>query len=521
MLTSALALLLFAPPTPTATAPGPATAEAPAADYTLEQAKADVEVVLVDRGRAYLDARARLEDHPELAAEAVIARLEGVPAPGPEKRDRLLNVLAALGRPEFVDLFAEQLRAAMLQDRPIELWMQLLRRQGAVATQALIKLVGDRELSNEQRGLLLDTLVELTDRESLSELLVMVGRGSTELQHILRRALIRRSRANAGDSSAIAAGLDAHLDASGDDEARFAQLLIVRAACCAVDPGFEARLEALAGDPAAPFMVRVAAIDGLGRLGLGEAVLAGIAREQASAAMAGTQTSEILLTLAVEALPAGSAAGLSDELGLTAAEAPRLAELGYRLGSLGSDYAWLASSQTHVWPEVRRAALARVGEAGPCDKAITRQLGTIAGPVSGGGEEDARVGRAAVGALGRCGDELAFKLLRELLEDTGVDVSQRAEAARQLAEHDARGADHVAELLLDGRFPDLARELALALGHAPAPSETVRDALCRVARANPMVAATAHQSLAKLFPGEGCEADPSGEDSNDIPVDED
>jgi hypothetical protein len=519
MLTGALALLLFSPP---ATAPAPAAAPAEAAieaaaqtaDYSVEQAKADVEVVLVDRGKAYLEARARLEEHPQQAAEAVIARLEGVPAPGPDKRDRLLNVLAALGQPEYVELFAAQLRVAMIQDRSVELWMQLLRRQGPAATKALVALVGDRELSNQQRGMLLDALVELSARDTLAELMVMVGRGSTELQHALRRALIRRSRANADDSSAIAAGIDANLDADLDanpgEHLRVAQLVILRAACCAVDPGFQARLEALASDPGAAFPVRVAAIDGLGRLGLGEPVLATLVREQAAAALAGTQASEVLMTLALEALPVAAAAKLAEELKLLAAAAPRLAALGYQLAPLAADHSWLAASQTHAWPEVRRAALTRVGEAGPCQKPTIRELAGIAGPISAGGDKDARVGRAAVGALGRCGDALAFKTLRELLEDTGVDLTQRAEAARQLAEHDPKGADHVAALLIDNRFPDLAREFAFALGHAPSPSETVQDALCRVSRANPMVASTAYQSLNKLFPGQGCEAD-SGE----------
>jgi hypothetical protein len=505
VLTLALAACLFAPPDPAPTEP--ASIVAPAEEYTLERAAADVEVILVDRGKAYLDARARLEDHPKLAAKAVIARLEAVPAPGPDKRDRLLNVLAALAQPEYVGMFGQQLRAAMLHDRPTELWMQLLRKQGAAATPVLIELVGDRELSNEQRSALLESLVELTAREDLTELMVMVGRGSVELQGTLRRALIRRSHANADDSRAIAAGLDEHLDADAepDDERRIAQLLILRAACCAVDEGFSARLEALAAAADSPFVVRVAAIDGLGRLGLGGDTLAALVREQSKAALAGSQAGEILVSLALEALPASAAAPLTAELSLLDAEAPRLAELGYRHAKLGSDHAWLAGSQTHVWPEVRKAALARVAESGGCEKPTIRQLVRIAGPVSGGGDQDGRVGRAAVGALGRCGGPLAFKALRELLDDTGVDHLQRAEAARQLAEHDPTGADYIAELLLAGRSHDLAREFVLALGHAAEPSDLVRDALCRVSRVNPMVASSAHESLARLFPGEGCE----------------
>jgi hypothetical protein len=498
----ALLVTLFAPPT-TKAPPEPAPAEAPS--YDLATAQADVETILVDRGKAYLDARARLEQHPALAAEAIVARLDGVPPPGPEKHDRLLNVLGSLGRPEDLAMFGEQLRRAMLQERPTELWMQMLRRQGAAATKVLIGLVGDRELSNEQRAELLEALVELTATDEIGELMAMVGRGATELQDTLRRAVIRRARGNVDDRAAIASGIDAGLDRDADDEARLAQLLILRAACCDVDDGFTARLEALAETAQAPFQVRVAAIDALTRLGLGVDVLERVIREQAKPALGGSQAGEILVSLALEAVPPERARALVSELGLLTAEAPRLAALGYRFATLASDHAWIAQSQQHPWPEVRKAALARVAENGRCDKTTLRTLGELAGPISAGGEKDARVGRAAVGAIGRCGDEAAFKLLRELLEDTAVDITQRAEAARQLAEHDPTGADFVADLLLANAYPDLARELVSALGHAAEPNETVRDALCRVGRANPMVASTAHESLSKLFPGEGCD----------------
>lgn len=504
MLTIALVLQLFAPPDSSAITEPPASS-APASDYDLEQARADVEVILVDRGRAYLDSRARLEDHPALAAEAIVARLEAVPAPGPEKRDRLLHVLASLKQPEHAVMFGQQLRAAMIHGRPIDTWMQLLRKQGAAATAVLIDLVGDRELDNEQRGLLLEALVELTSRDKLGELMAMVGRGSVELQAVLRRAVIRRSKQDAEDGRMIAAGIDEDLDTDAGDEGRAAQLLILRAACCTVDSLFTARLESLVADESSPFVVRVAAIDSLGRHGLGEGVLTALVRAQSKAALAGSQAGEVLVALALEALPKPASAALAEELALIDAEAPRLAELAYRLVALDPDHRWLEHSQTHTWPEVRRAALARVGESGPCEKPSVRTLTRIASPISNGGDKDARVGREAVRALGRCGDPLAFKSLRELLDNTSVDITQRAEAARQLAEHDPDGAEYVAGLLLANRFPDLARELALALGHAPEPSELVFDALCRIARANPMVASTAHQSLTRLAPGEGCD----------------
>ncbi|PRQ01178.1 HEAT repeat domain-containing protein [Enhygromyxa salina] len=504
MLSVALILQLFAPPV-AAPAGEPAVAQAPVDAYDLEAATRDVEVILIDRGKPYLEARARLEAYPALAAEAVVARLEAVPAPGPEKRDRLLNVLAALKRPEHVAMFGEQLRRAMLQDRPTELWLQLLRRQGSAATPVLIGLVGDRELSNEQRSLLIEALVDATASDELGALMAMVGRGASELQDALRRAVIRRARERSDDQAAIAAGIDDDLDTDASDAGRLAQLLILRAACCDVDDGFTARLEAVLSDPAAPFQVQVAAIDGLDRLERGAGVLEAMVRAQGKAALEGAQAAEILVALALEALPADTAASLGAELALISSEAPRLAQLGYRFAALAPDHSWLAASQRHAWPEVRKTALTRVADSGGCDKTTVRALTSIAGPVSAGGERDARVGRAAVTALGRCNDPNAYKALRELLDNSGVDLTQRAEAARQLVEHDPGGADLIAESLLEGRYPDLARDLVVALGHASSPSETVRDALCRTSRANPMVAATAGETVARLFPGEGCE----------------
>ena len=495
--------LLFAPPSPAGGGEPSAKVDE---SYDQARARADVELILSDRGRAYLDARARLEANPVLAAEAVMARLEAVPAPGPDQRNRLLNVLAALGQPEHVAMFADQLRIALIQGRPVDLWLELLRRQGAAAAPALLELVGDRELSNQARGDLLELLVELTARDQLGALLASVGRGAEALQDRLRRAVISRAHRNSRDAETIAASLDTALDADPGDERRTAQLLILRAACCQVDEGFVDRLRATVADDAQPFQVRVAAIDGLRRLELGGEELAELARRQAPAAGGGSQSAEILLALALDALPRGEAEALASELALVEADAPRLAELGYRYAKLGPALGWLEGSQDHAWPQVRRAALARVAEAERgCDKLVVRKLSSIAGPISRGGDEDARVGRSAVAAMGRCGGPLAFKQLRELLEDTAVAFARRAEAARQLVVYDPAGPNYVAELLLDGRYPDLARDLASSLRRTPEPTPTVRTALCLASRGNPMVASTAYDSFAALYPGERCE----------------
>lgn len=498
MLGSLLSLLLALAPPADAAEPPPTDA------YDAEQASADVEIVLVDRGKGYLDARARLEDHPAEAAPAVLARLDAVPAPGPEQRDRLLFVLAALEQPEHAALFGEQLRSALIGKRDPELWLQLLRRQGEAATPVLIGLVGDRELANERRGELLELLVELAPREQLGDLMAMVGRGSSDLQDYLRRAVVRRAKQSEADGLAVISGLDAALDSDPGETDRHASLLILRAAC-AVDDAFTARLEQLVGDDQAAFEVRVAAIDGLGRLELGQAALAALVGREAEAALAGKQAAELLVTLALEALPEARARELVAPLELVRAEAPRLAALGYQLAPLTADHAWLDESQQHAWPEVRKAALDRIE--GRCDKLVTRRLGEAAGPESKGGDIDTRVGRAAVVALGRCSehDPGVFNLLGKLLDDGAVEASRRAEAARQLVLHDPEGPDRVAKALIDGGHAELGRELASALAKTPEPSEAVADALCRAAQGNPMVAGTAYQSFQDLFPGESCD----------------
>lgn len=503
VLGSLVSFLLLGPPV--AGAPTPSDAVPLADAYGAEQAAADVELVLHDRGKGYLDARARLEEHPAEAAPAVIARLEGVPAPGPEQRDRLLFVLAALEQPEHASLFGEQLRSALIGKRSTEIWLQLLRRQGEAATDVLIGLVGDRELDNVARGELLELLVELAPRERLGELMAMVGRGSSELQDYLRRAVVRRAKQADADASAIAAGIDDDLDTDAGEPERHAKLLILRAACCTADDAFRARLERLVGDEQAAFEVRVAAIDGLGRLALGELALRELVEAEAAAALAGEQAAELLVTLALEALPAALGRELVEPLDLLRADAPRLAALGYQLAPLADDHAWLAASLEHAWPEVRKAALDRVE--GRCDKTTIKRLYAAAGPHSKSGDRDARVGRAAVVALGRCSEHDAgvFALLGKLLDDGGVEVSQRAEAARQLVLRDPKGPDEVAAALVDGAHTELGRELASALAKSPEPSDAVADALCRAAQGNPMVASTAQQSFEALFPGESCE----------------
>src|SRR5690606_19412008 len=112
-------------------------------DY-VEQAPLDVETLLTGSSRAYLRARARLEEHPELAADAILDRLATVPPPTSTDRKRLLDVLAVLGLPDHVELFAQELRRAVdraqsYQDeaKALEQWLPLLVEQGAAAVAPL------------------------------------------------------------------------------------------------------------------------------------------------------------------------------------------------------------------------------------------------------------------------------------------------------------------------------------------------------------------------------------------------
>ncbi|HEY8379141.1 MAG TPA: hypothetical protein VIK91_21760, partial [Nannocystis sp.] len=160
-------------PARTAPAEPPAPAPAPAPAYDAEEARADIELILTGRGRDYLDARARLERHPDVAAPLVAARLTAVPAPTVAEQRRLLALLSGIARPEDAALFADALRrdvAAAVkqsQEQGIELaaaepWRAILRAQGAAAAPALTGLVAEKTFSEELRGLLLGDLVAVT-----------------------------------------------------------------------------------------------------------------------------------------------------------------------------------------------------------------------------------------------------------------------------------------------------------------------------------------------------------------------
>lgn len=503
---------------PPATAPSAAPTTAPTTepepepidDYA-EQAPLDVETLLTDTSRAYLQARARLEAHPELAAEAILDRLATVPPPTSTDRKRLLDVLAVLGLPDHVELFAKELRRAVVraegyQDeaKALKQWLPLLVDQGAVAAPALTTLVADQELPMTARSAVLEALVEATPAADVASLVTLVGRGARPLRQQLQRSLRRRAGRDADAKAALVAATDQALREA--DAARVPALLNLRGALSGDDDtDFLAVLVDLAEDDAAPFPARVAALRALaGRRAAAahDALVRVATRALAPAAGVLDQRGEILAWLALQGLPADKARPVVEQHRLHAHDAPRLAELGFSHAPLPADGSWLPSALDNPWPQVRQAAMARVqGPCPPSNEKLLEQRAHLAGRKS---EDDRAVARSAVVALGRCG---AGDRLERLLEDADLDMELRSEAARQLAR---RGDDDsiaaIASVLGPHTDRAFARRLASALRHMPNPTPAGDALLCEVATRPDEAGHAARESLRALHddPQQAC-----------------
>ncbi len=499
-----------------AVAQPPATApvEAPAAaDPYAEQAPVDVETIMHDTTMAYVHARERLLEHPELALEAVMDRLEAVPAPSPSERMRLLDILASLERPEYVDLFAQQLRRALVDagervevSDAMQRWRPLLLQHGEIAVRPLQSLVGDKDLPIEARLVLLEDMIDLTPPEAIGGLVVLVGRGHTELRQQLRRSLGRRARKDATSRDALLRATDAALDRALAPDPdlqeleRLSALLQFRAAIGGgLDDRFVDRLLGVAEDDVAPFSVRVAAIRGLAKVEHPRVPpsLERIARSQL--ARRDEQKGEILSWLALQALPEAKAAALATEFHLHASKVPRLATLGWALGRVRVDETTLDAVTANPWPQVRQAALGRIE--GPCERKLVDRLEKIGAMGRRRSDPDGAVARSAIAALGRCGGKDSTRALVDILEDQEVNVELRAEAARQLARYAGPdGVDAVANVLKEEPSRALARRLAKALGYAPAPTAKSTRILCEQLEEHNEVSRAARDSLIALHP---------------------
>ncbi len=487
-------------------------APAEATAYAQPQAEADVETIVSDSSKAYLQARARLESHPELAAAALRARLDGVPAPGPSEQRRLLGVLAELGQAEDVPRFAAALRRAVVNAEggadPVEVahpWRMLLLDQGPAATSELQTLVGDDALPVEVRAQLLTDWVGLLPAERAGDMVVLVGRGQPELERELRRTLADRAKRDATARSSVIAAADAALDAAlGDppdakEASRLPALLRFRARVGDDDAALVDRLVAIAIDDAARFGARVASIRGLGALDDVDrttAPLQSLAEAQLETARTGSQRGEILAWLSLQSLPEPEAAALAESFSLRDSDAPRLASLGFALAPPQSAHVWLPAALDNPWPQVRQAAFERVE--GPCNDDTVGILSTRGSSTDEGGDTDRATARAAVAGLGRCASPKATRALEAILANTNGDIELRSEAARQLAR--LGETKPVVDLLRARPEPAFARRLAAALRHAPASNEAMDDTLCAYVENTGPVARAAADTLRTHHP---------------------
>lgn len=513
-----LLAVLLAPPS--ASAPTVSPIAAPTLEAS--QVEADLDAVLGERGKTYLEARARLESRPALAAPRIAERLRRVPAPTPADERRLLALLAGMARPEDLEMFAAQLRkdvaashhqtpGARDELRAAAPWRTILREQGAAALPVLTRLVGEREFSPELRALLIADMVGATPPERLAELVALVGAGAPELRVALRHALGKRAQSSASERAALIAAVEAAIT-TGEPPRRAALIGLRAAVAAGSDDDFTAAMIREAEDEAAPFIVRVAALRVLLVRAADPAVqasLQGLATRHLDPSLRERQASEILGALALQGLPGALARGIVDRLALLAVAAPRIASVAYTAADLPAGGEWLTTSQAHPWPEVRSAALARV--TGPCSAPVVKQLAKIADATGRHGEAEAIVAREAIAALGRCGGDPARRALTDLLDAADQDGDRRAEAGRQLVKHfGSAGADAAAAAL--NRTPDsgLAIRLLRALQRSDAvATPTVREALCGATEAVE-TAAAARQAIAALLPGEDA---PCGERS--------
>jgi len=501
-----IAVRMLAPPAESAAAAEP---QAAVSAYDPTAATADVDAILGDPNRAYLQARARLVAHPDAATAALLARIDAVPPPSAAERKRLFDVLAEIGGPAIGARIADELRHGCAAESTeagtfaaAGQWRPLLREQGAAGRDAIAGLVADRGLPVAVRAVLLDDLVDVTPDGAVTDLLVLVGRGHVELRRQLARSLRRRLRGHAELRVAVLGALDRGLEQA--DPERLAAIIQLRAAIeGGIDDGFIARIAALARDEGRSFGVRVASIRALVTEAERPAAQTAL-RAVADGALPGTsQVDEILVALALPALPHAEIAARVREHRLEHAPTPRLTSIAWAHLELPGD-AWLEPAMGDPWPEVRATALGRVTT--PCPRRIVTRIGAVVGSTSAGADGDASVQRAAVDALGRCADDASFVLLRGMLDDDAVASELSGEAARELARHfGARGADAVAKQLASRPERGYARRLAQALRHAESPTERVRETLCAWVDQGGDVGHAAAGSVLALWGDDGCD----------------
>ena len=470
-----------------------------AASYGRAEAERDLDVVLGGAGLDLVRARARLRAAPGPAIEAVEARLAtDLPPAG---RQRLLAVLADLAGAGAASPLARHYAARIRRAtgaRQLDEALSVraaLARLGEARLPVAVDLARDATLPSEVRAPFVAELAAALPAARAGELVPHLGAADPILRGALRRATITRLRTDRQFRSTWTNAARAVL--RGGDEGTRAQVFLVFAAL--PDPPPELGPDALgaARSADAPFAVRLAAVTFLRHHGT-----AAERRALAPLAAAGgpatrpTREAEILARAALSALSDEDAARVVQAADLYDAADPALAALAHRRRPPPAATA-LATGTTHPWPAVRAAALAALSA--PCPPAASRTLARLVRPPWRGGDPADRVARAALRALGRCGDRRARRAVLSVLRDAAAPAPRRIDAARvALARFGPAGLDAVLTTLARTDHPAVAADLVATLAHADPTAPGVREALCSARRTPGPIAASARRTMAAL-----------------------
>ncbi|RMG99393.1 MAG: hypothetical protein D6705_03375 [Deltaproteobacteria bacterium] len=469
------------------------------ADYDRDAASRDVETVLSGGGLDLLRARGRLRAAPELAAEAVAARLEDPKLSGAQ-RGRLLAILADLGGAEgatkvFVRAYRGRL-AELAGGRQVDEALAIrarLRHLGPARLAVATALAADAELPAEVRAPFVAELVAALPADRAGELVPHLRTADPVLRGALRRATVRRLRA---DPAFRTVWTDAAQAAMTHGDPKIApQVLQIHAALPEAPEATVDRAATLARDPDQPFSTRIAAIWLVARHGT-HAQRRALVPVVHAAAPTGRPTvaAERLALAALSALSEDDAAAAVRTADLRRAHDPELAAAALRAAPLPPQDA-LDRARVDPWPAVRAAALS--GISGPCSRATVRSLGRIARPPWRGGDPEDVVARAALRALGRCSGHRAFRIVRRILMDDAAPTLRRSDAARVALEaFGAEGRDAVLDALDRTTHPAFTADLVSVLAAAPSATPRLVASVCAVATRPGPAALAARRTLA-------------------------
>ncbi len=498
------------------------TEPAEAADYGPVEALADAERIETAQREDYMQARERLDAHPELAADAIAQRLRTA-MPSAPIRARLLAALADYRSAKHAGLLVEHWIASVERGGDAVLARQWVETQGESAARPLLLAIREDSHAIELRQSMLDVAVSVAAPATLIELTALLGRGHPTLHGTLRRGLGKRARLDPSFRADLNAALIGEFDATlaklragpvtADLELHVAGVLSLWAGVSLQGAAeLEQRANASLADATLPFVVRIASLrvlarDDAARLAH-QQVIAALARAELDASRRDLQSAEILGSEALSMLGAAQARVIVDEVGLLhAVDSPRLMALALTHASLdgAKQDSWLATYASDPWPEVHAQALTRV--AAPCSRKLVDSLADRA--IGRRDGVDPLVSRRATEALGRCADRRSVDWLAGMLNTSQLSIEERSAAASALlVAQPVEGAQLVGQWLGRAETPVVAA-LASVISKAapdldPEAKSVLKIALCEAIPKQPRVIRDLSAALLVLDPNAQC-----------------